>query len=143
VNWGQLALVAAALFAGAAFYVSAVEHPARQKLSPEDALAQWKPAYQRGANMQASLALVGFLLGLVAWWVSGGWLWALGAIVLVANWPYTVFAIMPTNRRLKSIDPAVAGVESRALLDVWARLHMVRTALGITATLIFLAASLR
>ena len=94
--WGQLALIAAALFAGAAIYVAAVEHPARRSLSPGAALTQWKPAYQRGANMQASLALIGFVLGLVAWWQTGGWLWALGAVVLVANWPYTLFVIMPT-----------------------------------------------
>ena len=140
--WGQLALVAAALFAGAAFYVGAVEHPARRDLPPGGALTQWKPAYRRGANMQASLAVVGFVLGLLAWWQTGGWLWGLGALVLVANWPYTLLVIMPTNRRLKAIDPATAGTESEALLDAWARLHMVRTGLGLAATLIFLAASL-
>ena len=140
--WGQLALVAAALFAGAASYVSAVEHPARRSLSPAAALTQWKPAYRRGASMQASLALIGFGLGLLAWWQTSSWLWALGAVVLVANWPYTLFVIMPTNRKLKAIDPEKAGAESQALLDSWARLHMVRSGLGVAATCIFLAASL-
>ena len=140
--WGQLALVAAALFAGAAFYVSAIEHPARRSLSPGAALMQWKPAYRRGANMQASLALIGFVLGLIAWWTTGVWLWALGAVVLVANWPYTLLVIVPTNRKLKAIDTEKAVAESRTLLDNWARLHMVRTGLGCAAMLIFLAASL-
>lgn len=140
--WGQLALIAAALFAGAAIYVGAVEHPARQTLPAGAALAQWKPAYRRGAIMQASLALAGFALGLFAWWQTSGWLWALGAVVLVANWPYTLFVIMPTNRKLKEIDPERAGAESEALLNSWARLHMVRTGLGCAATLMFLAASL-
>ena len=36
-------------------------------------LAQWKPAYAHGATMQASLAIIGFLLGLLAWWQSGRW----------------------------------------------------------------------
>ena len=53
---GQLALVTAALFTGAAFYVSAVEHPARMALDDRAMLTEWKPAYKRGFAMQASLA---------------------------------------------------------------------------------------
>ena len=43
--FGLLALITAAIFAGAAIYVSAVEHPARMTLDDRSALAQWKPAY--------------------------------------------------------------------------------------------------
>ena len=50
-------LIAAALFTGAALYVSFAEHPARLGLDDRSALAQWKPAYARGTIMQASLAL--------------------------------------------------------------------------------------
>lgn len=140
---GELALVVAALFAGAALYVSVVEHPARRSLDPGAALTQWKPAYKRGAAIQAPLSLVGFLLGLAAWWQSGNWIWLYGGIVLVANWPYTLFVIMPINRALKATDPAKAGTETRALLEKWALLHAVRTTLGFAATAIFLLASLR
>jgi uncharacterized membrane protein len=140
---GQLALVAAALFTGAAVYVSAVEHPARMMLDDTSLLVQWKPAYERGALMQASLAIIGFLLGLLAWWQSGDWLWLLGALVLVANWPYTLVIIMPLNNRLKSIDDADADAPTRQLLATWAKLHAGRSALGVAATLLFLAASVR
>jgi hypothetical protein len=34
-------------------------------------LAQWKSAYRRGYTMQATLAMVGFILGVVAWWLTG------------------------------------------------------------------------
>ena len=88
--------------------------------------------------MQASLAVVGFVLGLVAWWFTSNWRWGLGAVVLVANWPYTLLRIMPTNNRLMAIDPASAGPESRALIVRWGGLHAVRSALGALATLIFL-----
>jgi uncharacterized membrane protein len=139
---GQLALVVAAIFAGAAVYINAVEQPARLGLDDRAALAQWKPAYVRGFAMQASLAIVGFLLGLLAWWQTGGWLWLAGAVVLVANWPYTMLGILPTNNRLMATGPDEAGPESRALLKKWAGLHAVRTALGFIATVIFLTASL-
>jgi hypothetical protein len=79
----------------------------------------------------------------LSWWQSGNWLWLFGAACMVANWPYTLLVIMPTNRKLESSRPEDAGAESRLLLQHWARLHAVRTALGFAATLIFLWASLR
>lgn len=139
---GQLALTVAALFAGAAIYVSVAEHPARLRLDERAALAEWKPAYQRGAVMQASLAIVGFLLGLLAWWQSDDWRWLPGAALLVANWPYTLVCIMPTNRRLEATDPANAGPETRVLLQRWGALHAGRSLLGCGAVLVMLWASI-
>ena len=140
---GQLALVIAAVFAGAALYVNVAEHPARMRLDDRSLLVQWKPAYARGTAMQAPLAIVGFVLGLAAWWASGKWLWGLGALAMIAPWPWTLLAIMPTNHTLESLDGLRDGAESRRLLEKWSRLHAVRTGLGFTATLIYLWASLR
>jgi hypothetical protein len=138
---GQLALIVAAVFAGAALYVNIAEQPARLMLDDQSLLIEWKAAYKRGFAMQAPLAVVGFLLGLLAWWQTGVWLWLFGAPVLVSNWPYTLLGIMPTNNKLMAIDPANAGSDSRELIQIWARLHAVRTALGFAAVLLFLWAS--
>lgn len=135
---GILALTAAALFTGAAFYISFAEHPARSGLDDRAQLQQWAPAYARGAQMQASLAIIGFLLGLAAWWQTRDELWIAGAIVLVANWPYTMLMIMPVNNALKAISLDEAGEESHALLQRWGRLHARRTMLGVLATLLML-----
>jgi hypothetical protein len=140
---GLIALIVAAVFAGAALYVNVAEQPARLELDDRSLLIEWKPAYKRGTAMQAPLAVAGFLLGCLAWWQTGGWLWLVGAILLIANWPYTFSVILPVNNKLMAIDPAQAGVESRELIERWGVLHAVRTLLGFAATLVFLWASLR
>ena len=136
--FGHLALAAAALFAGAAIYVSAVEQPARLGLDPRSLLMEWQPAYQRGALMQASLAVVGFLLGLAAWWQTGRLAFALGALLLIANWPWTLLRIKPLNDRLKATDPATASDATRAQIVEWGHLHAMRTGLGAASALVFL-----
>jgi len=114
---GQMALLVAAVFSGAALYINVAEQPARLGLDDRSLLTEWKPAYKRGLIMQASLAVAGFLLGLAAWWQDRHIGWAVGALLMVANWPFTYFAIMPTNDRLMAIDPAAAGPESRAMIE--------------------------
>jgi hypothetical protein len=139
---GQLALIVAAIFTGAAFYINFAEQPARLGLDDQALLAEWKAAYQRGFAMQATLAVIGFMLGFLAAILQGDWRWLLGAILLVANWPFTLIAIMPTNGQLMRTELGTAGPATRALIEKWAQLHAVRTGLGALAVLAFLWASL-
>jgi len=139
---GQLALVTAALFTGAAIYVSFVEHPARMALDDRAMLTEWKPSYKRGFAMQASLAVIGFLLGAWAFYETQDLLWLAGALTLLANWPYTLLVILPTNTQLLATPVSAASAETRKLIVRWARLHGVRTALGVGATALFFFASI-
>ncbi len=47
---GHLALAAASLFTGAAFYVNYAEQPARLGLDDRSLLAEWKPAFLVALN---------------------------------------------------------------------------------------------
>jgi hypothetical protein len=134
---GQLALITAALFTGAAIYVNVAEQRARLTLDDRALLAEWQPSYAHGALMQASLAALSGLLGLVAWWLTKDWRWVVGAVLILANWPYTLLVIKPTNDALNAVTPDKADVRSRALVETWGRLHVVRSALGAAATLIY------
>ncbi|MCB2063833.1 MAG: DUF1772 domain-containing protein [Novosphingobium sp.] len=138
---GLLALVVASAFTGAAFYINLAEHPARMNLATVEAVRQWRPAYRRGFAMQASLAVVGGLLALAQWWLTGGWVWLIGALLILANWPYTLAAIMPVNHLLEAGAPG-SDPESDLLLRKWNRLHGGRTILGLLATIaLFMGAS--
>jgi hypothetical protein len=69
------ALVIATLFAGAALYISLVEHPARLGLADGPLLAQWQPSYKRALPIQSGLAVSGGLVGLTVGYLSADWRW--------------------------------------------------------------------
>ena len=133
----MVAVIATALFAGAALYINSVEHPARMSLGTAAAAAQWAPSYKRATLMQAPLALIGLFAGVMAWLMGAGAGWLVGAILIGSVVPFTLLVIMPTNNQL--LDPArdTTTSETRHLLERWSRLHAVRTALSLVATVVF------
>jgi hypothetical protein len=104
MTFGLLALTAAAIFTGAALYVNVAEQPARLSLDDRALLTEWKPSYKRGAAMQAPLALLGCLLGLIAWWQTSQAGFLIGGIAMVAPWPWTLLGIKPTNDALLATE---------------------------------------
>jgi hypothetical protein len=136
--FGLLALIAAAICGGVALYVNIVEQPARLSLDDRALLAEWKPSYKRAAALQAPLALIGFLLGMLAWGQTSHAGFLIGSIAIIAPWPWTLIAIKPTNDTLMATHPDQAGPQTRSLIVRWGALHGVRTVLGALATAAFL-----
>jgi hypothetical protein len=64
-----------------------------------------------------------------------------GSILLLANWPFTLFVIMPVNKRLMALHERDADTRTRAMLVRWGKLHNIRSALGAAATLLFASAA--
>ena len=132
-----LALVSTGLFAGAAIYISVVEHPVRTILETHAAAVQWAPSYKRATWMQAPLAMVGLLSGALAWFLGGGIGWLVGALLIGAVVPVTFKIIMPTNQMLLQPGRDLNSPETRALLNRWGRLHLIRSGLSLVAFALF------
>jgi hypothetical protein len=81
-------IIVAAAFAGAGQSTStSLSSPLALTSIDRSLLVEWKPAYKRGFAMQVSLAIAGFLLGLLAWRQTENWRWLVGGVLLIANWP--------------------------------------------------------
>jgi uncharacterized membrane protein len=138
-----LATFASGIFAGAALYVTFVEQPARLSCGSHFALTQWRPSYKRGTLMQAPLALIGSISGLLSWWVCRNSAWLLGGLLLLLVIPFTLLIMFPTNKRLESQELDPHSEQTGRLLRRWGQLHAVRSLLGAVAFLIFLFALAR
>lgn len=133
-----IAMACAALFAGAATYISVAEHPARLGCAPAVALAQWRPSYRRATLMQAPLAVVGLAAAMIAYWQARSGVVLAGGLLLGAIVPFTLMVIRPTNARL--LDPSLdsSSPAVMTLLRRWGRLHAVRTVASFVAFVLLL-----
>ena len=136
--YGPIAIFCNGLFAGAAAYVTLVEHPARMQCGTALAATVFGPSYRRGTVMQALLAGVACVAALLEWRASGFAGWLVGGILIGAVIPFTLIVIFPTNNKL--LDPGLdrSSDRARALLTKWGRLHAVRTGLSLVALVLLL-----
>jgi hypothetical protein len=137
----MLAMLSGALFTGGALYVSLVEQPARMRLPPGAAAEQFRFSYRRAAPWQAATAIICALSGVLASVDGASWTWAIGGALIGLAVPFTLIVILPTNKRLLSHEGA-SDDERRALMQRWARLHWVRSALGTLGLIVLIRAAL-
>jgi uncharacterized membrane protein len=134
------AVLSCTLFTGAAIYINLVEHPARLSCGTEAAARQWAPSYRRATVMQATLALLAAVTGVVTWFHGEGIAWLWGGLLILAVVPFTLLVIRPTNDRLLVPGRDLASAETRQLLERWGRLHAVRSALSLAASIVYIYA---
>jgi len=127
------ATLSAGLFAGAAIYITLVEHPARLECGTALAATEFVPSYRRATVMQASLAALGFLAALGSWFQGRGLRVLIAGTLLGLVIPFTLLVILPTNQRL--LDPALdrGSSDAAGLLARWGRLHAVRSLMSAIA----------
>jgi hypothetical protein len=144
----SVATVAAGLFAGAAMYITVVEHPARVECGQALAIKEFGPSYRCAAVMQGVLAVVGLLANLIAWYQGFGLGWLIGWLLLATLVPFTLVpftlvVVIPTNRRL--LDPGLdsGSGEAGELLTQWGQLHAMRTVVSVAVFRAFVGMSVR
>src|SRR3989454_10991838 len=114
----NIALFCCALFAGAATYVSLVEHPRLDEGEAELADTTLVAAHPRPAIFQAALGVVGSLAAMLAGSAAGAMWWLAGGAVLGAAAVWQGFAVLPLVRRL---SPKKGGAEPRKVAQNIAR----------------------
>ena len=138
-----IALLSSGLFAGAALYITVVDHPARMSQGASFALQEFRPSYKRAAPLQASLAVICFLSSVVVWRLTGGWTWLAGGALVGAVVPFTLAFMMSTNRLLLDAASPLKDDEALVVLAKWARLHAVRTCLSLLGFVVLLVQFVR
>src|SRR2546430_13377826 len=133
-----LAILCAAVFAGAAIYINLVEHPARMSLDTRAAAAQWAPSYRRATLMQASLAVLSFLAGCAAWFLGGGTAWLVAALLIGVVGPFPLIGIQPTNDKLLAAGRRVSSGDTGGCLEHSGVLHTARRLFDVLSTVVIL-----
>ena len=133
-----IAVLACALFTGAAVYITFIEHPARMQCGVEIAATEFAPSYRQATVMQATCAAVARLASIAAWLAGATLWWLIAGVLLGSVIPFTLIVVLPTNKRLLSPTLDKRSLEAERLLARWGRLHAVRSILGSIALLLFL-----
>lgn len=133
-----VATLSTGLFSGAALYINLVEHPARILCGTFIAVTEFGPSYKRATVMQASLAALGSLSGIIVWLLSSGITWLLGGLLLGAVIPFTFIVIFPVNKKLLDTSLDKNSEFASELLYRWGKLHAVRSFLSLIAFMIFI-----
>ena len=122
-----VSLISTGLFAGAAIYVTVVEHPARLECGVAIAVTEFAPSYRRAAVMQAGLAALGSLAAIAAWAAGGGMPFLIAGALLGSVIPFTLVLMRPINARI--LDPSLDrhSLAAGAALRKWGRFHAVRS----------------
>jgi hypothetical protein len=133
-----ISVLGCALFTGASVYITFVEHPARMQCGVEIAATEFGPSYRRATLMQATCAALGVLSSVAAWLSGATFWWLVAGVLLGSVIPFTLIAILPTNKRLLSPTLDRRSVAAERLLGHWGSLHAVRSVLSGLALLLFL-----
>ena len=137
-----LALLFTAIVAGVALTASLVVHPILLTLKKSSAIEIFKPFFDKTHVAVLIFAIAASVFALGVSFLTGNWWWFGLTLIMHLNGPYTIFFMMPLNRRLMDpdIDPESAATASD--LKGWGGLHAVRTLVNVAIFIAMLALAL-
>ncbi|WP_180140604.1 DUF1772 domain-containing protein [Desulfoluna butyratoxydans] len=135
-----IALFCCGTFFGAAFYISIAQHPATLEAGVSVGGRFFPPMYKRAAPLQITLAVAGFISGVVVWFNGMSLLWLIGALFLISVVPITLIVIKPINDVLLNSDNDPDSENTQGLLSSWGPKHWLRTIASGVAFLLYLFA---
>ena len=134
---GLFALVFASAFAGAALYLVLVEQPARLALDDASMIREWAP--RRPARLRLARRPRGAcsFVGPRRLRQSSDIRFLIGALLVLASWPYTYFVIVPLNNRLLAAGASRPDADAREIVTFWGQLEWGLFALGAASVAVF------
>lgn len=122
-----LAVMVAGIITGGAWAYTLEIHPALTKAPPRSSLDVFTPMFHHANRMQPMLGAFVAVITLVISLMTGRWLWFIAALIMQVIGPYTIFILMPVNRRLMAEDADPNDPALLKDLKDWGGLHLVRT----------------
>lgn len=112
---------------GVALTSSIIVHPILKMISRATAIEVFKPFFDKTHKVVLWMSIVVSILALILSYTTGNWWWFGISLLMHLNGPYTLFFMMPTNRRLmaEGVDPN--SEQTKTDLLNWGNLHAVRT----------------
>eukprot|EP00775_Hariotina_reticulata_P010941 gene10941-11095_t len=99
-----IALASTGLFTGAALFISAVEHPAELEHGVSSFYTYFPAMYKRAAKLQGGLSFLGAHAAMIAAAKTSDhdakMGWRLSGLLIGAVFPFTMLAMMPTNKTI-------------------------------------------
>lgn len=112
---------------GVALTSSVIVHPILKMISRTAAIEVFKPFFDKTHKVVLYMSIVVSVLALIVSIITKNWWWFGISLLMHLNGPYTIFTMMPLNRRLMEDDVDPNSEQTKNDLLKWGSLHAVRT----------------
>ncbi|KAK9761878.1 hypothetical protein K7432_012894 [Basidiobolus ranarum] len=125
-----VSVTSSGLFAGAAIYITYVQHPALMTASPREMVNQFQVFYPRAAKLQATLALTAMVGSAGAAYLTERQIYIIPSVLFATVVGYTLLSIKKINTRLLTMKKEDPSPNVQQLIKTWGRKHFVRSVLS-------------
>ncbi len=115
---------------GIALTATVIVHPILVMAKKATAIEVFKPFFDKTHIWVLVLSIIVTLLALAYSIITSNWWWFGLSMIMHLNGPYTIFFMMPLNRRLMDKDVDPLSEQTASDIKKWGGLHLVRTILN-------------